>query len=117
MNIKPIKNNKDYKEALFRIEKIWDAKANTKAGDELEILSVLVEKYEEEHFTILPPDPVEAIKFRMEQMGLGKKDLAGIIGANRSSEVLSGKRGLTLKMIRDLHLSLKIPTDSLVGIK
>lgn len=117
MNIKPIKNNKDYKNTIARIEKIWEAKVNTKASDELEILSVLVEKYEEKHFTILPPDPVEAIRFRMEQMGLEKKDLAEIIGANRSSEVLNGKRGLTLKMIRDLHLSLKIPTDSLVGIK
>ncbi|HAM88833.1 MAG: hypothetical protein US83_C0006G0069 [Candidatus Falkowbacteria bacterium GW2011_GWC2_38_22] len=116
MNIKPIKNNKDYKKALARIEKIWDVKGNAQINDELEILSVLIEKYEEEHYTILPPDPIEAIKFRMEQMGLEKKDLAEIIGANRSSEVLHGKRGLTLKMIRDLHSALKIPIDSLVGL-
>lgn len=116
MNIKPIKNNKDYKKALSRINKIWDAKEGTKAGDELEIISILVEKYEEEHFEILPPDPIEAIIFRMEQMGLEKKDLAEIIGANRSSEILHGKRRLTLKMIKDLHSTLKIPIDSLVGL-
>jgi HTH-type transcriptional regulator/antitoxin HigA len=116
MNIKPIKNNNDYKKALSRIEKIWNAKEGTKTSDELEILSVLIEKYEEDRFALLPPDPIEAIKFRMEQMGLEKKDLAEIIGANRSSEILHGKRTLTLKMIRDLHSALKIPIDSLVGL-
>lgn len=115
MNIKPIKTKKDYKKALIRVEKIWDAKQDTGRGNELEILSMLIEKYEKEKFEILPPNPVEAIKFRMEQMGLEKKDLAKIIGANRASEVLQRKRGLTLKMIRNLHIALHIPTDSLVG--
>ena len=115
MNIKLIKTKKDYKEALVRVEKNWDAKHGTVQGDELEILSMLIETYEKENFEILPPDPVAAIKFRMEQMGLEKKDLAKIIGANRTSEVLRKKRGLTLKMIRSLHIALHIPTDSLVG--
>ena len=115
MNIKPIKTKKNYKEALVRVEKIWESKPDTSRGDELEILSMLIEKYEKEKFEIFPPDPIGAIKFRMEQMGLEKKDLAKIIGANRTSEVLQKKRGLTLKMIRSLHIALHIPTDSLVG--
>ena len=115
MSIKLIKTKKDYKEALARVEKIWDSKSGTVHGDELEILSMLIEKYEKEKFEIFPPDPIGAIKFRMEQMGLEKKDLAKIIGANRTSEVLQKKRGLTLKMIRSLHIALHIPTDSLVG--
>lgn len=115
MNIKPVKTKKDYKEALTRIEKIWNAESGTKMGDELEILSVLVEKYEEDSYKILPPNPIEAIKFRMEQMQLEKKDLAKIIGANRASEVLQGKRGLTINMIRSLRSALRIPTDSLVN--
>ncbi len=115
MSIKPIRTKKNYQEALIRVEKIWDAKPNTVKGDELEILSVLIEKYEKDHYKILPPDPVEAIKFRMEQMHLEKKDLAKIIGANRVSEVLQKKRGLTIGMIRNLHSTLHIPTDSLVG--
>ena len=115
MNIKPIKTKKDYKDTLARVEKIWQAKLGTSRGNELEILSMLVEKYENEKFKILPPDPIAAIKFRMEQMGLEKKDLAKIIGANRTSEVLQKKRRLTLNMIRNLHIALNIPTDSLVG--
>ena len=115
MNIKPIKSKKDYKEALKRIEQIFNVEPDTKKGDELEILSVLVEKYEKDNFEILPPDPIEAIKFRMEQMQLEKKDLAKIIGANRVSEVLQRKRGLTIGMIRNLHSALHIPTDSLVN--
>lgn len=115
MNIKPIKTKKDYKNSLLRVEKIWDAEPNTKKSDELEVLSVLIEKYEKENFNILPPDPVEAIKFRMEQMQLEKKDLAKIIGANRVSEILQKKRGLTINMIRNLHSTLHIPTDSLIN--
>ena len=115
MNIKPIKTNKDYKEALARVEKIWNKKPSIKLSDELDVLAVLIEKYEKDNFDIFPPDPVEAIKFRMEQMQMGKKDLAKIIGANRVSEVLQKKRGLTLGMIRNLHSTLNIPTDSLVS--
>ncbi len=115
MSIKPIKTKKDHKKALTRVERIWDAKPNTSEGDELEILSILIEKYEKDNFEILPPDPIEAIKFRMEQMQLEKKDLAKIIGANRVSEVLQKKRGLTIAMIKNLHSALHIPIDSLIN--
>ncbi len=115
MNIHPIKNDRDYRSALLRIESLMDAKRNTPAMDELEILSVLVEKYEDEHFPIQSPDPVEAIKFRMEQMGLSQVDLAAIMGSrSRASEVLNGKRGLTIKMIRVLHDRLHIPAEVLI---
>ena len=117
MNIKPIKNNNDYNETLKRIGEIWDAKINTKNGDELDILSTLIEKYEEKKYNILPPDPVEAIKFRMEQMNLKQKDLAKMIGKNRISEILNRKRGLSINMIKILHTNLNIPTDSLLSCR
>ncbi|MFZ3055108.1 MAG: transcriptional regulator [Minisyncoccales bacterium] len=115
MNIKIIKTEKDYEKALKRADEIWDAKPNSKEEDELDILVTLIEKYETEYYPIKAPDPIEAIKFRMEQMGMEQKDLAEIIGANRASEVLSGKRPLSLNMIRILRDELNIPTDSLVG--
>ena len=115
MNIKLIKNQKDYQIAMKRVEALWQAKANTPAGDELEILVTLIEKYETERYPIMPPDPIEAIKWRMEQLGLKQADLAKIIGANRISEVLNKKRTLSLDMIRALHLNLGIPADSLIG--
>jgi HTH-type transcriptional regulator / antitoxin HigA len=116
MKIKPIKTKKDYESVLARIDKIWDAKKNTPQGDELEVLSILVEKYEEKHFNILPPDPVEAIKFRMEQLGLKNSDIAPFLGgSNRVSEVLHKKRNLTVKMIKTLSHNLKIPSESLIG--
>jgi len=115
MNIKPIKTEKDYERALKRIEEIWDAKPNSKDEDELDILVTLVEKYETEHYPIGIPDPVEVIKFRMDQMGMEQKDLAKLIGTNRASEVLSGKRPLSINMIRILRDELGIPADSLVG--
>ena len=115
MNIKPIKNKKDYQQALYRLEKIFDAKKNTAEGDELEILSILIEKYEDEHFPIGYPDPIEAIKFRMEQLGYTQSDLAKVVGLkSRASEILSKKRKLTLEMIRSLHTHLQIPTDVLI---
>jgi HTH-type transcriptional regulator/antitoxin HigA len=115
MNIKPIKNKKDYQQALHRLEKIFDAKKNTAEGDELEILSILVEKYEDEHFPIGYPDPIEAIKFRMDQMGYSQTDLARIVGLkSRASEILNRKRRLTLEMIRLLHKNLNIPTEVLI---
>ena len=118
MNIYPIKTNKDYKTALKRIESLMDAKRGTREMDELEILSVLVEKYEDEHFPISSPDPIEAIKFRMEQMDLSQNDLANIIGSrSRASEVLRGKRSLTIKMIRSLHENLKIPAEILIDMR
>jgi len=118
MNIHPIKTKKDYEIALRWVENLMDSKKNTKENDELEVLSILVEKYEEEHFPIASPDPVEAIKFRMEQLGLSQRDLADIIGSSsRASEVLKGKRNLSIKMIRVLHDRLKIPAENLISIR
>ncbi len=115
MNIKPIKTQADYRGALARIESLWDAEPNTKQGDELSILAILVENYEAEKFRILPPDPIEAIKFRMEQSGLKKTDLAQYLGGrNRSTEILNRKRGLSVRMMRALHNKLKIPAASLL---
>jgi len=113
--IKPIKTKKDYQQALTRIESIFDAKPGSKEGDELEVLGILIEKYEHDHFPIDLPDPVEAIKFRMEQLGYSQNDLAKVIGQkSRASEILSRKRKLTLEMIRQLHSALNIPTNVLV---
>lgn len=115
MNIKPIKNEIDYEQALTRLEVIFDSKKGSPQGDELEVLGILIEKYENEHFTIDLPDPIEAIKFRMEQMGYNQADLAKVIGLkSRASEILNRKRKLSLEMIRQLHESLKIPTDVLI---
>ncbi|MBW7891458.1 MAG: helix-turn-helix domain-containing protein [Chitinophagaceae bacterium] len=115
MNIKPIKTKKDYEQAMLRLENIFDAKKGTPKGDELEILSLLIEKYEDEKFPIDLPDPVEAIKFRMEQMGMTQTDLANIVGQkSRASEILNRKRKLSLEMIRKLHQQWRIPTDVLV---
>lgn len=115
MKIAPIKNEKDYQKALDRLELVFDAKKGTRKGDELEILSILIDKYENEKFPIEMPDPIEAIKFRMEQMGLKQKDLVELIGfKSRVSEIMSRKRKLTLDMIRKLHKTLHIPTEVLV---
>ncbi len=115
MNIKAIKTEQDYNQTLKRLEKIFHAKVDTKEGDEAEILSILIEKYEDEHFPIGMPDPIEAIKFRMEQMNMKQKDLAEIVGfTSRVSEILNKKRKLTLSMIRKLSEVLHIPTDVLV---
>jgi HTH-type transcriptional regulator/antitoxin HigA len=115
MNIKVIKTEKDYNDALKRFEKIFHAQIDSKEGDEAEILSMLIEKYEGEHYPIDAPDPIEAIKFRMEQMGMSNKDLAEIIGyKSRVSEIFSRKRKLTLNMIRKLHDELNIPYESLI---
>ena len=115
MKIKPIKNNRDYENALKRIEKLWGCKKNSPEGDEFEILVTLVEKYEDEHYPIPPPDPIEAIKFRMEHMNLTRSELAKIVGyKSRVSEVLSGKRKLSLDMIRKLNKELKIPAETLI---
>ena len=115
MEIKPIRNETDYKDALERLELIFDAKRGTKEGDELEILSILIDNYESEKFPIEMPDPIAAINFRMEQMGLKQKDLVEMIGfKSRVSEIMNKKRKLTLDMIRKLNSSLKIPTEILV---
>lgn len=115
MEIKPIRTDKDYKKALERLELIFDAKKNSKEGDELEVLGILIEQFENEHFPIGLPDPIEAIKFRMEQMGYNQTDLAKIVGLkSRASEILNKKRKLSLEMIRQLHERLHIPTDVLI---
>ncbi|WP_339705920.1 helix-turn-helix domain-containing protein [uncultured Kriegella sp.] len=115
MNIVPIRNEKDYQNALDRLEGIFDAKMGTVEGDELEILSILIDRYENENFPIGMPDPIEAIKFRMEQMGMKQKDLAKVVGfKSRVSEILNKKRKLTLDMIRKLNTTLHIPTEVLV---
>jgi HTH-type transcriptional regulator/antitoxin HigA len=115
MNIKPLKTKRDYKQAMERLEKIFDAEPGTPQGDELDILGILIEKYESSHFPIDFPDPIEAIKFRMEQMGYNQKDLVNVIGyKSRVSEIMSRRRKLSLEMIRKLSSSLNIPTDVLI---
>ena len=117
MEIKPIKTDKDYNQALERLEIIFDSKKGSPEGDELEVLGILVDQYENEHFPIGLPDPIEAIKFRMEQMGYNQTDLANIVGLkSRASEILNKKRKLSLEMIRQLHERLNIPTDVLIQI-
>jgi HTH-type transcriptional regulator / antitoxin HigA len=115
MSIKPIRTQKDYQAALKRLEAIFDAKQGSQEGDELEVLGLLIGKYEQEHYPIDFPDPIEAIKFRMEQMGYNQNDLAEVVGLkSRASEILNKKRKLTLEMIRQLHQALGIPTDVLI---
>ena len=114
MNIKPIKNEQNYTDTLIKIEKLMSAKPNTTEMDELEVLTTLVEAYEERFYKIDAPDPIEAIKFRMDQVGLKQKDLVAIVGSkSRVSEVLNKKRKLTIEMIRSLHMQLHIPIESL----
>ena len=115
MKIKPIRNKKDYENALARIDELWGCKKNTPGGDEFEILLTLVERYEDEHYPIPPPGPIEAIMFRLEQMNLTRAELVKYMGyKSRVSEVLSGKRKLTLPMIRTLNKKLKIPAEILI---
>ena len=115
MTLKVIKTEKDYQAALKRLEFIFDAKKSSKHGDELELLSLLIDKYEKEQFFINLPDPIEAIKFRMEQLGYKQKDLGEAIGLkSRISEILNRKRKLTFEMIRKLHEKLGIPTEVLI---
>lgn len=115
MTIKPIKTKADYETAMKRLERIFDAKAGTSQGDELEVLSLLVEHYENKHHRIPKPDPIEAIKFRMDQLGMTPSGLANVLGhKSRVSEILNRKRKLTLQMVRVLSSKLSIPTDVLV---
>jgi HTH-type transcriptional regulator / antitoxin HigA len=117
MDIRPIKTEADYERALGEIEQLWGAAVNTPKGDKLDILLTLVEAYEQAHYPIDPPDPVEAIKFRMEQMGLTRKDLEPYLGKRgRVAEVLNRQRKLSLNMIRRLHTHLHIPLESLIGL-
>jgi len=116
MKAKVIKTKAEYEAALVRIDKLMEAAANTPQGDELELLSLLVHEYEEKKFPMDKPDPVAAIRFRMEQQGLAPKDLVPFLGSrSRVSEVLSGRRSLSLKMIRALVVGLRIPAELLLG--
>ncbi len=114
-NIRPIRNEGDYQAALARINTLMDAEPGSDQGDELEVLTTLVELYEDERFPINLPDPITAIKFRMEQQALSQSDMAPVLGSRAMvSVVLSGKRALTLKMIRALHDHLGIPAEVLI---
>lgn len=118
MDIRPIRTKADHKAALRTIEELMEANpaVGSPEGDMLEVLLTLVDAYESKRFPIAPPDPIEAIRFRMDQMGLSPKDLVPAIGrVNRVYEVLSGKRELTLAMIRRLHKDFHIPAESLIG--
>ena len=115
MDIKVIKTEEEYNQALKRLEAIFDSPVDTPEGDEADILGLLIEKYEDEHYPIEAPDPIEAIKFRMEQMNMDNRDLAKVIGyKSRVSEIFNRKRKLNLKMIRNLHEKMKIPYESLI---
>lgn len=116
MNIRPIKTEEDYTAAISRIEELWGAKKDTQQGDELDLLVTLVESYELKHYPIAPPDPIDAIKFRMEQMGMSNADMVKYLGSqSRVSEILNRKRKLTLGMIKTLYKELKIPADVLLA--
>lgn len=116
MDIRPIKTEQDYNTAISRIEKLWGAKKDTPEGDELDLLVTIVESYEMKHYPIAPPDPIDAIKFRMEQMGMSKADMVQYLGSqSRVSEILNRKRNLTLSMIKALYKELKIPADILLS--
>lgn len=113
--IKPVRTKRDYEGALKEVERLWGAKSGTPEGDRLDVLATLIDAYENEHYPMDPPDPIEAIKFRMEQQGLTRRDLEEIIGTRtRIAEVLSRKRGLSITMIRRLHERLGISADVLI---
>ena len=113
--VRPIRTKRDYESALKEVERLWGAKAGTSEGDRLDVLATLVDAYEAERYPMDPPDPVEAIKFRMEQQGLTRRDLEEIIGTRtRIAEVLNRKRGLSIAMIRRLHERLGISADVLI---
>jgi HTH-type transcriptional regulator/antitoxin HigA len=115
MTIKPIRTEADHAAALREIERLWGAEEGTTAGDRLDVLTTLVEAYEQAHFPIDPPDPIEAIKFRLEQQGVDQKALIGVIGGrSRVHEVLRRDRALSLAMIRRLNKSLHIPAEVLI---
>jgi len=114
-DLKPVRTKADYEKALSDAEHLWGAKSGTPAGDRLDVLATLIDAYEAEHYPMDPPDPVEAIKFRMEQLGLSRKDLEPFIGTRtRVAEVLNRKRSLSIGMIRRLHKHLGISADVLI---
>lgn len=116
MNIKPIKNKRDYNNALKQVEKLWDAKPKTKNGDMLDILTTLIEDYELKNFSIDSPDPASFLEYLMESRGMTRQDLAKYLGGKtRVSEILNRKRSLSLNMIRNLHFKLGISADLLIS--
>jgi len=115
MKIKPIRNEADHSEALKQIERLWGAAEGTAAGDRLDVLITLVNAYEEQHYPIDLPDPIQAIEFRLEQEGKDARALIGVIGSrSRVFEVMRGKRALSLSMIRALHRHFHIPAEVLI---
>jgi len=115
MEIKPIKNEVDYEAALQEIERLFNAVPDTPEGDKLEVLTTLVEAYEDKHYSIPMPDPIDAILYHVESRGLSRRDLEPYIGSRaRVSEVLNRKRPLTMEMIRNLHRELGIPAEILI---
>jgi HTH-type transcriptional regulator / antitoxin HigA len=113
--VRPIRTKRDYEASLKEVERLWGAKSGTRDGDRLDVLATLIDAYEAEHFPMDPPDPIEAIKFRLEQQGLTRKDLVEIIGTRtRVAEVLNRRRGLSIAMIRRLHERLGISVDVLI---
>jgi len=115
MDIKPIRTQRDHKAALAEIERLFDAKRGTPEGDRLEVLATLVEAHEQQHYPILPPDPVEAIVYFMETRGLSRTDLEPYLGSRaKVSEVLNRRRPLSIEMIRRLHAGLGIPAEVLI---
>jgi HTH-type transcriptional regulator/antitoxin HigA len=114
-SVRPIRTEKDYEVALKEVERLWGAKNGTPDGDRLDVLATLIESYEDKHFPMDPPDPIEAIKFRMEQQGMTRKDLDPLIGTRtRVAEVLNRRRGLSIQMIRRLHKTLGISAEVLI---
>jgi HTH-type transcriptional regulator/antitoxin HigA len=114
-DIKPIRTKRDHEAALAEVERLWGSKLGTPEGDRLDVLATLIDAYENEHYPMDPPDPIEAIKFRMEQQGLTRKDLEPLIGTRtRVAEVLNRKRNLSIGMIRRLHQRLGIPAEVLI---
>jgi HTH-type transcriptional regulator / antitoxin HigA len=113
--LRPIRTETDYEAALAEVGRLWGAKSGTPTGDRLDVLVTLIEAYEDKHYPMDPPDPIEAIQFRMEQQGLTRKDLEPMIGTrNRIAEVLNRKRGLSIEMIRSLHEKLGISAEVLI---
>jgi HTH-type transcriptional regulator/antitoxin HigA len=114
-DLKPIRTKRDYEDAIAELERLWGAKSGTPRGDRLDVLATLIDAYEASHYPMDPPDPIEAIKFRMEQQGLTRKDLEPLIGSRaRVAEVLNRRRSLSIEMIRRLHEQLGISADVLI---
>ena len=115
-SLKPLRTEEDHRVALGELQALWGTKSGTARGDRLDVLATLIDVYESEHYPIDAPDPIDAIKFRMEQQGLSRRDLEAILGSRtRVSEILNRRRGLSIEMIRKLHSRLKILAEALIG--